>query len=139
VLFAVKTATLIANNIGGYMEQRRFSRVNFQGKAHLETAEQSYPTNVLDLSLKGALISIPPGWRPEAAGPLILRVHLSDYPLDFSMQVSVAHQHNDVIGVHCDKIDLESAGHLKRLIELNLGDSQILSRELSELSVEEPL
>ncbi|MAD75328.1 MAG: PilZ domain-containing protein [Rheinheimera sp.] len=119
------------------MEQRRFSRVNFQGKAHLETAEQSYPTDVLDLSLKGALISIPAGWQPDVPGSLILRVHLSDYPLDFSMQVSIAHQHNEVIGLHCDKIDLESAGHLKRLIELNLGDSQILSRELSELSVDE--
>jgi hypothetical protein len=120
------------------MEQRRFSRVNFQGKALLETAEQNYPTEVLDLSLKGALISIPLGWQPEAVGPLVLRVHLSDYPLDFSMQVSVAHQHNEVIGLHCDKIDLESAGHLKRLIELNLGDSQLLSRELTELSADEP-
>lgn len=116
------------------MEQRRFSRVSFQGKAHLETSESSFPTEVLDLSFKGALISVPEGWEPEAPGPLVLRVHLSDYPLDFSMQVSVAHQHDDVIGLHCDKIDLESAGHLKRLIELNLGDSQLLSRELSELS-----
>ncbi|SNY54102.1 PilZ domain-containing protein [Arsukibacterium tuosuense] len=119
------------------MEQRRFSRVNFQGKAHLETAAQSYPTEVLDISLKGALISVPVGWKPDVPGPLVLRVHLSDYPLDFSMQVSVAHQHNDVVGLHCDKIDLESAGHLKRLIELNLGDSQLLSRELSELSVDD--
>lgn len=119
------------------MEQRRFSRVSFQGKAHLETAAQSYPTEVLDISLKGALISVPVGWQPDVPGPLVLRVHLSDYPLDFSMQVSVAHQHNDVVGLHCDKIDLESAGHLKRLIELNLGDNQLLSRELSELSVDD--
>lgn len=119
------------------MEQRRFSRVNFQGKAHLETAKHSYPTEVLDLSLKGALITVPAGWQPAESEPLVLRVHLSDFPLDFSMQVSVAHQHNQVIGLHCDKIDLESAGHLKRLIELNLGDSQLLSRELSELSAAE--
>ncbi|WP_333608977.1 PilZ domain-containing protein, partial [Arsukibacterium sp.] len=38
------------------MEQRRFSRVNFQGKAQLETPEQHYPTEVLDLSFKGALV-----------------------------------------------------------------------------------
>jgi hypothetical protein len=119
------------------MEQRRFSRVNFQGKAHLETTDYSYPTDVLDLSLKGALVSIPASWSPAAQGPLTLRVHLSDYPLDFSMQVSIAHQHDDMLGLHCVKIDLESAGHLKRLIELNLGDSQLLSRELSELSADE--
>ena len=119
------------------MEKRRFSRVSFQGKAHLETPEQSYPTEVLDLSFKGALITIPEGWQPDVAGPLVLRVHLSDFPLDFSMQVSVAHQRNEVLGLQCDKIDLESAGHLRRLIELNLGDSQLLSRELSDLSVDE--
>ncbi|MBV2129537.1 PilZ domain-containing protein [Arsukibacterium indicum] len=119
------------------MEQRRFSRVNFQGKAHLETTDYSYPTDVLDLSLKGALVSLPASWSPATHGPLTLRVHLSDYPLDFSMQVSIAHQHDDMLGLHCVKIDLESAGHLKRLIELNLGDNQLLSRELSELSANE--
>ncbi|MDX1676934.1 PilZ domain-containing protein [Arsukibacterium sp.] len=116
------------------MEQRRFSRVSFQSAAHLETTTQSYPAEVLDLSLKGALISIPQGWQPDVTEPLLLRIHLTGYPIDVRMQVSVTHQHDDVIGLHCDKIDLESAGHLKRLIELNLGDSQLLSRELSELS-----
>ncbi len=118
------------------MEQRRFSRVNFQGKAHLETTDYSYPTEVIDLSLKGALVTVPASWGPAIVGPLTLRVHLSDYPLDFSMQVSIAHLHEDMLGLHCVKIDLESAGHLKRLIELNLGDSQLLSRELSDLTAD---
>jgi hypothetical protein len=130
--------TLASVIIGGIMEQRRFSRVNFQGKAHLETADESYPTEVLDVSFKGALVKLPENWPQQISSPILLRVHLSDYPLDFSMQVSIAHLHNEVIGLHCDKIDLESASHLKRLIELNLGDSQLLGRELSELCATEP-
>ncbi|WP_333607887.1 PilZ domain-containing protein, partial [Arsukibacterium sp.] len=81
------------------------------------------------------LVKLPEQWPGELTGPLLLRVHLNDYPMDFCMQVRVAHQHQQVIGLHCDKIDIDSASHLKRLIELNLGDDQLLSRELSELTL----
>jgi hypothetical protein len=38
-----------------------------------------------------------------------------------------------VVGLHCRHIDIESLAHLRRLIELNLGDPALLERELAAL------
>jgi hypothetical protein len=37
------------------------------------------------------------------------------------------------IGYRWEKIDLDSFSQLKRLVELNLGDPELLNRELSAL------
>jgi hypothetical protein len=39
----------------------------------------------------------------------------------------------DRIGLYIEQLDLDSASHLQRLMELNLGDSDTLERELAEL------
>lgn len=116
------------------MENRRFSRVSFKGIAHLDFGSHSLTTEVLDLSLQGALIRKTGHWPPSLPKLMTLRIHLNDLPLELSMQVSVAHNSSDVIGLHCEKIDVESVSHLRRLLELNLGDADLLSRELTELS-----
>ncbi|WP_027669742.1 PilZ domain-containing protein [Rheinheimera baltica] len=118
------------------MDNRRFSRVNFKGKAHLDMGEHSLFTEVLDLSLQGALISKPNDWPTAIPQQLQLRIQLDDFPLEVIMSVSVAHTSDTVIGLHCEKIDIESVSHLRRLLELNLGDAELLSRELSELSAD---
>lgn len=116
------------------MENRRFSRVNFKGKAHLDIGSHSSSTQVLDLSLKGALIQKPDDWPASLPKRITLRIALNDFPLELQMEVSVAHQSATVVGLHCEKIDIESVSHLRRLLELNLGDASLLSRELAELS-----
>lgn len=116
------------------MNNRRFSRVNFKGKAHLDTGNQSLVTDVLDLSLKGALVTKPSNWPTDVASLLQLRIQLEDFPIELAMTVSVAHMSDSLIGLHCEKIDIDSVSHLRRLLELNLGDADLLSRELSELT-----
>jgi hypothetical protein len=49
------------------------------------------------------------------------------------MDVSVAHVEDQHIGFRCEHIDLDSITHLRRLVELNVGDTDILYRELSAL------
>jgi len=49
------------------------------------------------------------------------------------MTASVAHIDPTRIGFICEHIDLDSITHLKRLVELNLGDEELLHRELSSL------
>jgi hypothetical protein len=122
------------SNAGEAMEHRRFSRVNFKGKAHLEIGGHSCQTEVLDLSLKGALIRKPDDWPRSLPKQMLLRIQLNDFPLELQMQVSVAHTSDKVVGLHCERIDIESVSHLRRLLELNLGDGDVLGRELAELS-----
>ena len=49
------------------------------------------------------------------------------------MDVTVAHVEDQHIGFRCEHIDLDSITHLRRLVELNVGDIDILNRELSAL------
>ncbi|HXK57002.1 MAG TPA: PilZ domain-containing protein, partial [Gammaproteobacteria bacterium] len=37
------------------------------------------------------------------------------------------------LGLRCVSIDMESIGHLRRLVELNLGDAELLHRDLESL------
>lgn len=116
------------------MEQRHFKRVRFFSQALLEADGQTFPTELLDLSLKGALVKKPLASLPAEPTALFLKLQLSDSTEQLIMQVSIAHHHADFLGLHCEKIDIDSISHLRRLLELNLGDPELLSRELAELS-----
>jgi hypothetical protein len=50
------------------------------------------------------------------------------------MTVQVAHLQGQQIGVSCLSVDIDSVTHLRRLIELQLGDPRLLERDLAELS-----
>jgi len=45
----------------------------------------------------------------------------------------VAHVEGGRVGLRRTHIDIESVTHLRRLVELNLGDPALLERELHEL------
>lgn len=49
------------------------------------------------------------------------------------MQVELTHEAKGQLGFVCTNIDLDSIKHLRRLIELNLGDQEELERELGAL------
>lgn len=49
------------------------------------------------------------------------------------MQVKLTHDDHGQLGFVCREIDLDSISHLRRLIELNLGDQAELERELGAL------
>ncbi len=49
------------------------------------------------------------------------------------MKVQLTHDRDDVLGYQCIAIDMDSIGHLRRLVELNLGAPKACERELIEL------
>ncbi len=114
-------------------EKRRFSRITFNADVRLTGALESQAGKLIDISLKGALVALPPGWNPPADEPLILELDLDEHRTTIRMQVRVAHRRNGAVGFLCEHIDLESIACLRRLVELNLGDPTILQRELAAL------
>ena len=113
-------------------EQRNFSRIPFDADATIVGADQSWKTDLLDISLKGALVSAPDNWNANTGDKFFLKVTLGE-DVNINMEVEVTHQENGHIGFHCHHIDVESVGHLRRIVELNLGDESLLHRELSAL------
>ena len=47
----------------------------------------------------------------------------------------IVHLENQHVGIECQDIDVASLTQLRRLIELNTGDGDLMKRELSQLFV----
>lgn len=112
-------------------ERRHFARVAFDAEAQLMTADAQLACQVIDLSLKGALLALPERHGLDAGEPCLLVVQLGDARI--KMAGDIAHLENRQAGVQCSSIDLESITHLRRLVEMNLGGGQLLERELQAL------
>lgn len=117
------------------MENRRqFTRILFSIKATLTVEEHDYPVSIHDISLNGALVTKPES-KSSLKGKLgTLTFHLNDNKSFVEIHIAVVHESDDEIGLQCNAIDIESVTHLRRLVELNLGDDEQLNKELSQLS-----
>ena len=115
-------------------DKRRFSRVAIDGEARLSCRSKSWSSRLLDVSLKGALISTPEGWIGAVGDSCRLELLLGSGEVTIGMDGTIAHAEAGHLGFHCEHIGLDSISHLKRLVELNLGDERLLERELGELS-----
>lgn len=114
-------------------ERRHFVRVGFDAPAQLTTGHGTFDTQVLDVSLKGALVQLPDGAQVQQGTPCQLVVALAPTQEHVAMTAEVAHLDAGVAGLLCRSIDLDSVTHLRRLIELQLGDAALLERDLAEL------
>ncbi len=88
---------------------------------------------MLDLSLKGALLNLPGATQLALGMPCLLKVKLADQSTIIAMAGELAHVEGEHAGFLCRSIDLESITHLRRLIEMNLGDVSLVERELAAL------
>ncbi|MBL3528222.1 MAG: PilZ domain-containing protein [gamma proteobacterium endosymbiont of Lamellibrachia anaximandri] len=115
-------------------ERRRFRRVLFDAPMRISVGDKSYETTLVDLSLKGALAVCPADWSGQPDQSVELDIKLGDTETRIRMQASQAHIGDGTIGFLCNTIDMESITHLRRLVELNTGDAELLERELEALA-----
>jgi hypothetical protein len=114
-------------------ERRLFQRIKFVNDAALSIDDQHFSCRLMDLSLKGALVSVAPGCNLSIGQKGRLSFDLGDPAHLILMEVEVAHLEQTHLGLHCLHIDVDSISHLRRLIELNMGDAESLNRELKSL------
>ena len=113
-------------------EKRHNTRILFDTQATVHYKNGSWTGKVIDISLQGVLINIPSDWLGNIGDHCMVSIQL-DGSAQIKMACSIAHIENDHVGLHCDYIDIDSAAHLRRLVELNLGDEALLYRELAAL------
>lgn len=114
-------------------ERRHYSRIAFASPAQLVLGTQALAVQVLDLSLKGALLRLPADAELPLGVAAALCVPLDEIANEIRMQATVAHVEGARAGLLCHSIDIDSVTHLRRLVELNLGNADLLQRELSAL------
>lgn len=123
------------NTSGSAIDKRHFTRIPFQANAVIFSPQHklSWPCALLDISLKGLKISRPENWQVAEHDHVIVDLKLDPSDINIKIQAEVIHIGESFIGMMNSYIDVDSATHLHRLVELNLGDSNMLKREYSEL------
>lgn len=115
-------------------DQRRFHRIGFDAPCDLYCREQVWATQVLDISLRGVLVRRPPRWDVPLTSSCELVIYLNGHAAGIVMALELRHMEAQRLGFCCRYIDLDSATHLRRLVELNLGDPDLLERDFTHLS-----
>ena len=116
--------------------RRTFSRINFHTEARIYVQGQEFSVEVLDISLKGALFRTEKLHDIAAGTDAVLQLRLDEMGTLIRMEGPITHGKKGDFGMFCRVIDIDSITHLRRLVELNLGDESLLERELSHLLAE---
>lgn len=113
-------------------EKRHFHRVGFDGAAWLSCGIKEQACTIVDLSLHGALVTT--GSPLDPGCECTLRIPLAE-DAEIAMRIRVVRtsgvEHR--MALECLTIDIDSIQHLRRLVELNLGDETLLQRDLAAL------
>ncbi len=115
------------------LEKRHFTRIAFDARARLLQGKSDWPTQLVDISLKGALVEQPAQSQLKRGDAVSLHLLLSDEETEIRMDGHVAHQEGGHLGLVCDHIDVDSVSHLRRIVELNTGSEALLEREFNAL------
>lgn len=117
-------------------EQRRFQRISFDARVSLDFGDVQRTGVLRDISLKGALIMLNEGTghiKTDQTGELKIRLDQGDVEMQMDIKVAYVQPQRQACGVNIISMDVDTASHLRRLVEVNLGDSEELQRELSNL------
>jgi len=121
-------------------EKRRFKRILHGATGHLLLSNDlSITCSLLDISLNGCLLS---------SHQKIDELHLEDrLSINLSLRETLSIKalahiayfgKEQPLGLQFDGLDIHSATLLRRLVELNIGDTSLLERQLHSLSVLQP-
>jgi PilZ domain len=113
-------------------EKRRFHRISFISNVKVSLDEQSWECSLLDISLKGVLIEPPEKFDVQSDALYSICLTLNEN-VAINMQAKIIHSEPNHLGFQWINIDLDSLTTLRRLLELNLNDSDGINRELAEL------
>lgn len=113
--------------------RRSFTRIFFDAETVVTQDDHIWPVQLIDISLRGILIQVLPDQKIIDNRPVDISIHLGG-DIQICMTARVANHTGDKVGLACEHIDVDSMTHLRRLVELNMGDTSLLERELSALN-----
>ena len=91
-------------------ERRHFGRVSFDAPALLTTARGAFSVHVVDVSLKGALLTAPSVAELSIGMPCQLTIPLAETGTHIAMSAEVAHLQDGATGLQCRSIGQPTPG-----------------------------
>ena len=111
-------------------ERRHFQRVHFDQDVLIKVNAELIKCHLLDISLKGALVSYETTIPLEVGSYCDLHMELNGTEVTIDVHTVVRYFKDKQIGLQFHELSLDSLTHLRRLVELNIGDSEEIRREL---------
>lgn len=112
--------------------QRQYQRIPFQAEADIDISGSLQRCDLVDLALRGALLrssrDLP--LTPDETARLI--IFLPEAALHLTFSARLVHRREDLYGFLFTEADDQTMGHLRRLLELNLGDGEEVEREFAQ-------
>ena len=112
-------------------ERRNFQRVPFATQAEINCSGKKYHGELLDISLQGALVLYKGTIPLEEGNRCELSIHLLDSEVTLQFEADILHRRENRFGFKFVSEDTETATHLRRLLELNIGSSEAIDREVA--------
>ncbi|HHF2891184.1 TPA: PilZ domain-containing protein [Vibrio diabolicus] len=115
-------------------ERRRFSRILHQAPAKVEQRDLAIEARIQALSLHGLLMKVEETKALDPALPTHVTFSFDQSEQVITLKAQIVDVSKCEIRLKIIKIDIESISQLKRFIELNVGNNDLLNRELEHLS-----
>lgn len=110
-------------------DQRSFRRINFETEADILIDNLAVRCKLADLALQGALFCASDALAVEIGKHYQLNIRLPASDLTMQFTAELIHQRGLFYGFIFIAEDSVTMGHLRRLLELNIGDSAETERE----------
>jgi hypothetical protein len=111
-------------------ERRDFSRVNYAVEATLEFAGETFASDLIDLSLKGVLVST--AASPRKGQEVQLRFRLvQEADVEIHCGGSVVRADHRGIGIAFTDVDVESFNRIRSIVSANSGDPEHVESEFA--------
>ncbi|MBM4053485.1 MAG: PilZ domain-containing protein [Planctomycetes bacterium] len=111
--------------------KRHFSRIHFEAHTQLKHHNTTYRGELLDISLKGALLQFKENIPVKLGDECELKIHLPSSNINLVFESKLVHIHQDHFGFKFISEDIDTITHLRRMIELNVGNHEKITDELS--------
>jgi c-di-GMP-binding flagellar brake protein YcgR len=112
-------------------EKRRFLRVPLEGEARLAFRGHSRPVELVDLSLRGALVESEGILPAQVDSDCELTLVLDEAGPTIPIECRVTHHQGRRLGIEFLRVDVDAMQHIRRLLELNAGDEDISLEHLA--------
>ena len=116
---------------------RKFERADFNVKGFVNCEEEECPVSVINISMKGILVSADHEACPEIGQTYPLRISLLHSDISILTNAKLMHKENNHFGFRFDSIEADGMIHLRRLMELNISSDEEIQKELSFLNNQE--
>ncbi|MDT8440639.1 MAG: PilZ domain-containing protein [Desulfuromonadales bacterium] len=109
---------------------RRFRRVPFLTTVTVASGATSWPANLVDIALKGALVEMNDAPDLPLGRDCHLSLSLPETSVTLDFEAKLVHREGNRYGFRFCREDLQTLTHLRKLIELNTGDAETTRLEL---------